>query len=101
VEVSVHAEQQPAKTEPSTSSKSQPTKESKAADKPSEVSDVYTVGEELGRGAFSVVKKGKHRKTGQLVAIKIIEKKFVEQQDLMLLAREIEIMKKVHHANVL
>jgi len=35
------------------------------------------------------------------VAIKFIEKKFVDKQDLMLLAREIDIMKKVDHANVL
>jgi len=66
-----------------------------------DVADCYQVGEELGRGAFSIVRKGKNKKTGQHVAIKTIEKKFVEKQDLMLLAREIEIMKKVNHPNVL
>jgi len=74
---------------------------SKASDKPMEVTDAFVVGEELGRGAFSIVRKGKNKKTGQHVAIKTIEKKFVEKQDLMLLAREIEIMKKVNHPNVL
>lgn len=70
-------------------------------DKPIEIEESYTITEELGRGAFSIVKKGKNKKTDQFVAIKIIEKKFVEKQDLMLLAREIEIMKRVNHPNVL
>jgi len=58
------------------------------------VDSCYKVGDEIGRGAFSVVKKGVNKKTGQEVAIKFIEKKFVDKQDLMLLAREIDIMKK-------
>jgi calcium/calmodulin-dependent protein kinase I len=65
------------------------------------VDELYKVGEEIGRGAFSVVKKGVHKKTSDEVAIKFIEKKFVDKQDLMLLAREIDIMKKVDHPNVL
>ncbi|CAB1098395.1 unnamed protein product [Ectocarpus sp. CCAP 1310/34] len=36
------------------------------------VEDVYEVGHELGKGAFSVVKHGRHRETGENVAIKII-----------------------------
>jgi len=65
------------------------------------VDDLYKVGDEIGRGAFSVVKKAVSKKTGDEVAIKFIEKKFVDKQDLMLLAREIDIMKKVDHNNVL
>jgi len=65
------------------------------------VESTYKVGEEIGRGAFSVVKKGVSKKTGEEIAIKFIEKKFVDKQDLMLLAREIDIMKKVDHPNVL
>jgi len=61
----------------------------------------YDVGEEIGRGAFSVVKRGKNKKTGEDVAIKYIEKKFVDPQDLVLLSREIDIMKKIQHKNVL
>lgn len=67
----------------------------------SSIDDVYKVGEEIGRGAFSIVKRAVHKKSGEEVAIKFIEKKFVDKQDLMLLAREIDIMKKVDHANVL
>jgi len=65
------------------------------------VEDNYEVGDEIGRGAFSVVRKGRHKKTGRDFAIKFIEKKFVDKQDLLLLGREIDIMKKVTHPNVL
>jgi calcium/calmodulin-dependent protein kinase I len=65
------------------------------------VDSAFKVGDEIGRGAFSIVKRGVNRKTAEEVAIKFIEKKFVDKQDLMLLAREIDIMKKVDHANVL
>jgi calcium/calmodulin-dependent protein kinase I len=65
------------------------------------VESLYEIKEEIGRGAFSVVRKAKSLKTGELVAIKFIEKKFVDKQDLVLLGREIEIMKKIHHPNVL
>jgi len=65
------------------------------------VTDNYEIGEEIGRGAFSIVKSAKNRKTGRIWAVKFIDKKFVDRSDLMLLAREIDIMKKVDHPNVL
>lgn len=65
------------------------------------VEDKYEIGDEIGRGAFSVVKNAKSKETGERVAVKFIEKKFVDKQDLVLLAREIDIMKKVDHPNVL
>jgi calcium/calmodulin-dependent protein kinase I len=65
------------------------------------VDEVYEIGEELGRGTFSVVKEGTHRKTKQKLALKFIDKKFVDKDDIILLRREIEIMKKVQHENVL
>jgi serine/threonine protein kinase len=46
------------------------------------------------------VKKGKNKKSGKEVAIKFIEKKFVDKQDLVLLGREIDIMKQLDHPNV-
>jgi calcium/calmodulin-dependent protein kinase I len=65
------------------------------------IDEKYDVKEEIGRGAFSVVKTAVERKTNHKVAIKFIEKKFVDKQDLVLLAREIDIMKKVDHPNIL
>jgi len=65
------------------------------------VEESYVIGKELGRGTFSVVKQGSNKKTGEKFAVKFIDKKFVDQDDLVLLSREIDIMKKVSHENVL
>jgi len=65
------------------------------------VESKFEIGKELGRGGFSVVREGVDRANGEKVAIKFIEKKFVDQEELKLLGREIDIMKKVQHRNVL
>ena len=38
------------------------------------ITDFYKIEEEIGRGSFAVVKEGINKKTGDKVAIKIIEK---------------------------
>jgi len=65
------------------------------------VEDKYELGQELGRGGFSIVREGRNRSTGEKVAVKFIEKKFVDQEELKLLQREIDIMARVQHTNVL
>jgi calcium/calmodulin-dependent protein kinase I len=55
----------------------------------------------LSSGTFSVVRQGTHKKSGEKFAVKFIDKKFVDQEDLVLLSREIDIMKKVSHENVI
>jgi len=65
------------------------------------VEDFYSVGRELGRGTFSIVKEAVRKSSGQKFAIKFIDKKFVDKDDLVLLSREIDIMKQVDHPNVL
>jgi len=65
------------------------------------VEDKYELGQELGRGGFSIVREGRNRQTGEKVAVKFIEKKFVDQEELKLLQREIDIMARVQHTNVL
>jgi tRNA A-37 threonylcarbamoyl transferase component Bud32 len=62
--------------------------------------DKYEMGKELGRGGFSVVRKGRNKFTGQEVAIKCINKKTLKKDELQLLSREISIMKKLHHKNI-
>jgi len=63
------------------------------------IQDVYILGKDIGRGAFSVVREATHRETGQKCAIKSIRTKFIKNK---LLRREIEIMKKVgNHPNIL
>merc|ERR1712137_1400189 len=64
------------------------------------IEDVYSFEKELGRGAFSVVKLGRHKKTKEEVAIKVIEKKNVEQ-DLHRLATEMQVLKSVDHPNII
>jgi len=65
------------------------------------VEDFYEIERELGRGTFSVVREAVHKESGVKYAIKFIEKKFVDKDDLVLLSREIEIMKRVNNKNVL
>jgi len=65
------------------------------------VEEKYEIGRELGRGTFSIVKEGIQRSTGKRFALKTIDKKFVDNEDLVLLSREIDIMKNVTHRNVL
>lgn len=38
------------------------------------ITDFYKIEDEIGRGSFAVVKEGVNKKTGDRVAIKIIEK---------------------------
>jgi len=65
------------------------------------VEDYYEIKKELGRGTFSIVREGVHRDTKQKYALKFIDKKYVDREDMLLLTREIDIMKKVDHENVL
>jgi len=62
--------------------------------------DKYDVGKEIGRGGFSIVKKGKNKVTGEDVAVKCINKKTLKKEELQLLSREINIMKKLQHKNI-
>jgi calcium/calmodulin-dependent protein kinase I len=54
----------------------------------------------LGKGAFSVVKLATRKEDGAEFAVKVIDKKNV-QQDLDRLQTEIDILKKVKHANII
>jgi len=62
--------------------------------------EVYDILQEIGRGAFSVVKVGVEKATGKRFAIKIIEKTNVGA-DLNRLQTEIKILKQVDHPNII
>jgi len=64
------------------------------------ITDKYIIQDELGRGAFSIVKLAVEKSTGIKYAVKIINKSKVEQ-DLARLATEMEILKKVQHPNII
>ena len=56
----------------------------------------------MGKGTFGQVKLGQHTLTGEKVAIKILEKdKIHDQKDVERITREIKILKKVRHPNVI
>ncbi|KAN0025327.1 hypothetical protein ACTFIU_003587 [Dictyostelium citrinum] len=69
--------------------------------KDSKIEDFYEFGPEIGRGAFSIVRQGTHKDTGDQVAIKAISKQHVSEADMKRFTREIEIMKKLKHKNII
>jgi len=55
----------------------------------------------LGKGTFGTVYVGQHLITGCPVAIKVIEKnKIKDNNDLLLIKRELYILKKVKHSSI-
>jgi len=66
-----------------------------------QIKNKYILGPEIGRGGFSVVYHAERKKGGEEFAVKKIEKKKVEGDDIKLLRREIQIMKKLDHPNIL
>ena len=60
----------------------------------------YQMGKEIGRGGFSVVYEATNKETGKVVAVKVIDKKKQDDEQLVLLQREISIMKKLDHPNI-
>jgi 5'-AMP-activated protein kinase catalytic alpha subunit len=62
----------------------------------------YMLGKTIGEGTFGKVKLAVHIPTGEKVAIKILEKgRIKEQADVRRVNREIKILKKARHGNVI
>ena len=60
------------------------------------------IGRSLGSGTFGKVRIGTHTITGEKVAIKILEKDRIKDKgDVERVTREINILKKVRHPNVI
>ncbi|XP_061825812.1 SNF related kinase b [Nerophis lumbriciformis] len=64
------------------------------------LSGLYHVGRTLGRGHCAVVKLARHVNTGQLVAIKMIEKTKLDVMASSHLLQEVRCMRRVQHPNV-
>jgi len=64
------------------------------------IDERYEIGNELGRGAFSVVKLATSKRSGKKYAVKIIEKANAGQ-DMARLRTEMEILKSVRHPNII
>ena len=62
----------------------------------------YNIIKIIGRGNFSIVKLGEHKLTKEKVAIKIMKKsQIINQDDLIRIDREIQILKSLNHENVI
>jgi len=59
----------------------------------------YQTKEILGRGSFAVVKKCIRKKDGNVMAVKIIKKTKLKEEDLQIIHQEVEIMNKIKHPN--
>ncbi|CAO1402984.1 unnamed protein product [Diamesa hyperborea] len=63
-------------------------------------SDNYDIKEELGKGAFSIVKRCVQKSTGLEFAAKIINTKKLTSRDFQKLEREARVCRKLQHPNI-
>jgi serine/threonine protein kinase len=61
------------------------------------LTDIYDIKEKLGNGKFGLVRPGIHKQTQRKVAVKVMSKKDMSNQDLELVKTEIEILKICQH----
>lgn len=63
--------------------------------------ELYKIGKELGSGAFSVVKEGSHKQSGESFAIKIVTKAKLTAEDEQALKDEIDVLSELKHSNII
>lgn len=62
----------------------------------------YVLSKTIGKGTFGKVKLGTHNLTAEKVAVKILEKdKIQDENDVERVAREIHILKMIRHPNII
>lgn len=57
----------------------------------------YKVGRTLGRGNFATVRIAYHEMTNSKVAIKIVDRRSLDAENMLKIEREIEILQKLSH----
>jgi len=72
----------------------------KLTKKKGDIESVYQFEEKLGTGSFAVVKRAVNKLTGDVVAIKIIEKKTLSPQELETLTEEVDILREIDHMHI-
>jgi len=69
--------------------------------KDAKLKDIYNLGNPLGDGAFGVVRRGVHKKTGAIRAIKTLSKQSIlKSKDAKKFFIEVEILKTLDHPNI-
>jgi serine/threonine protein kinase len=66
-----------------------------------QIKKMYSIGSKLGTGGFAVVRKCKRRSDGVVFALKVINKKNLDKDDLVILESEVNIMRQVTHDNII
>jgi calcium/calmodulin-dependent protein kinase I len=61
----------------------------------------YALSRELGHGAFSVVRLGVHKVTGDSTAVKILQTKKMGKDEMEALRQEIEILHELSHPHII
>ena len=61
----------------------------------------YALSQELGSGAYSVVKLGVHKVTGQETAVKICQKRNISASEMECTRQEIELLHDTDHPNII
>lgn len=61
----------------------------------------YNVGKAIGRGNFAVVRLAKHSIANCKVAIKIVDKNRLDEENLLKIEREIHILKSLDHPHII
>lgn len=65
------------------------------------LNDTYDIKEKLGNGKFGLVRLGIHKQSQRKVAVKVMNKKDMSNQDLELVKTEIEILKVCQHPYII
>jgi len=68
--------------------------------KKTDIESVYEFKQKLGTGSFAVVKRAINKNTGDVVAIKIIEKTTLSPEELETLTEEVDILEKIDHMHI-
>lgn len=64
------------------------------------IKEIYSIGQKLGTGGFAVVRKCKRREDQKVFALKVINKKNLEADDLAILELEVNVMREISHNNI-
>ncbi|CAI8037829.1 Serine/threonine-protein kinase 33 [Geodia barretti] len=61
----------------------------------------YAIGQELGRGSFGIVREVTSRFTGELLAVKTVNKDKPGSTSIQMLTREVEVLKRLDHPHII